>query len=501
MLNKIYKINKTDNVAVLLYAAKSNEIIEYQDKTIKVKDNINQNHKIALIDIEQGSAIIKYGYIIGYATKPIKAGEFVHTHNIKTSLSGILEYKYNKCLKGYTTNKSKINFKGYVRENSSIGIRNEIWIINTVGCVNQTSRIIAQKANIKFNNLIANNHIDGIFDHPHPYGCSQTGDDQLYTQKILAQMVNHPNAAGVLVIGLGCENNNIQEFKKVLGNYNPSRVKFLQTQNVADEIGQGLSLLEELVAYALKFKRIDCPIEKLVVGLKCGGSDALSGITANPLVGMFSDILIENGGSTILTEVPEMFGAETTLMERCINEKVFLKTVKLINDFKDYYLSHGQVIYENPSPGNKEGGISTLEEKSLGCTQKSGKQNVVDVLDYGENLKHPGLNLLKSPGNDIVSSTALMASGAQLILFTTGRGTPFGTAIPTIKISSNTELSNRKKSWIDYNAYKIIESIDTKSIADDFFTFVLKIASKDMKAKNEINGYRDIAIFKDGVTL
>lgn len=493
--SKLLRINKKDNVGVALENVEKDEIIVFDGTSLKAREAIDKGHKIALADIAEDEDIIKYGFPIGHAVRPILAGEYIHTHNIKTNLKGLLDYSYSPALNEKNI-LSASKFMGYIRENGDVGIRNEIWIINTVGCVNKTSEIIAMEANKKFADKTG-----GIFAFPHPYGCSQLGNDHLATQKILAGMVKHPNAAGVLVIGLGCENNNVTEFKKVLGDYCPDRVKFLVTQEVEDEIEEGLKLIGELAEYAGNFKRQECPADKLVVGLKCGGSDAFSGITGNPLVGEFSDLLIAQGGTSILTEVPEMFGAETLLMNRCMDEAVFQKTVNLINNFKEYFMKYNQEIYENPSPGNKKGGISTLEEKSLGCTQKGGTGDVVDVLDYGERTTRPGLNLLKGPGNDIVAATALTAAGAHIILFTTGRGTPLGAPVPTIKISTNSELYRGKRNWIDYNAGSLLEGNNMEEVKTDFFNFVLKVASGEVRAKNEANGYREIAIFKDGVTL
>lgn len=493
--DKLIRIHEKDNVAVALADIQQGETVTLGDFTITALEEIDKGHKIAFQDIPEGENIVKYGFPIGHATQPIKAGQYIHTHNIKTNLGGLLEYSYTPELSTMEVDKNA-EFMGYVRENGEVGIRNEIWIVNTVGCVNKTSELLAKEANAKFAGLT-----DGIFAFPHPYGCSQLGDDHLTTQKILADMVKHPNAAGVLVLGLGCENNNIPEFKKIIGEYSDKRVKFLSTQEVDDEIEAGLQIIGELVDYAKECKREKIPASKLVVGLKCGGSDAFSGITANPLVGVFSDILIQHGGTSILTEVPEMFGAETILMNRCIDEEVFNKTVGLINNFKEYYIKHNQVVYENPSPGNKKGGISTLEEKSLGCTQKGGAGNVVDVLDYGERVSIPGLNLLRGPGNDIVAVTALMAAGAHIVLFTTGRGTPLGSPVPTVKVATNTDLATRKSNWIDFNAGQLLEGKEMKEVGKDFFEYVLKVASGEIQTKNEENGYREIAIFKDGVTL
>ena len=360
-------------------------------KLDNVEINLENGHKFAICDIKQGENIIKYGNPIGHATCDIKKGEHVHTHNVKTNLSGNLEYKYNYKDYGVIPVDTDATINAYIRENGDIGIRNEIWIVNTVGCVNKVAQKLASITGAKY--------------FPHPFGCSQLGDDQKLTQLILKGMVNHPNAAGVLVLGLGCENNNITLFKEVLGKYNENRVKFLNCQDFEDEIQEGIRLINELKVYADTFKREPVHISKLRLGLKCGGSDGYSGISANPLVGSLSDKLISYGGSCVLTEVPEMFGAEHLLMERCESEEVFNKTVSLINDFKDYYTRHNQVIYENPSPGNKAGGITTLEEKSLGCVQKGGLGKVVDVLNYGDTLTKNGLSLLNGPGNDIVAIT------------------------------------------------------------------------------------------------
>ena len=453
------------------------------NKLDNVDINLEDGHKYALRDIRQGENIIKYGNPIGHAICDIKKGEHVHTHNVKTNLSGNLEYSYEPKFYDTPEQPTDRTFMGYMRENGDVGIRNEIWIVNTVGCVNKISQKLAELTGAKY--------------FPHPFGCSQLGDDQTVTQKILRGMVNHPNAAGVLVLGLGCENNNIEVFKKVLGEYNPDRVKFLNTQDADDDIAAGVALIEELKAYAARFERTPVPVSKLRIGLKCGGSDGYSGITANPLVGRLSDKVISHGGSCVLTEVPEMFGAEHLLMQRCESREVFNKTVRLINDFKDYYTRHNQVIYENPSPGNKKGGITTLEEKSLGCVQKGGLSKVVDVLDYGDVLTKNGLSLLNGPGNDIVAITNLMAAGVHIILFTTGRGTPVGAPVPTVKIATNHSLAERKSGWIDFDASPTLAG---NSLTDELFEYVISVA-EGRETKNEINNYREISIFKDGVTL
>lgn len=452
------------------------------NKLDNVEINLENGHKYALCDIKAGENVIKYGNPIGHATEDIKKGEHVHTHNLKTNLSGELTYKYSGGV-DYSHKKSDKTFLGYARENGDVGIRNEIWIIPTVGCVNK----IAEK--------LAN--LTGAFAYTHPFGCSQLGDDQRTTQLILKGLVNHPNAGGVLVLGLGCENNNIAEFKKVLGDWNDKRVKFLNCQDYEDEISEGVKIINKLKEYASNFSKTPVPVSKLRVGLKCGGSDGYSGISANPLLGRFSDTLTSFGGSVVLTEVPEMFGAEHLLMERVENKDVFDKSVSLINNFKNYYVSHNQVVYENPSPGNKAGGITTLEEKSLGCVQKGGACVVRDVLDYGDTIKKAGLSLLNGPGNDIVAITNLTACGVHMILFTTGRGTPLGAPVPTVKVATNNTLAKNKSAWIDFDASPILngEDLDSK-----FFDYVLKVAS-GKETKNEQNGYREISIFKDGVTL
>lgn len=452
-------------------------------KLDNVEVNLENGHKYAIRDIAKGENIIKYGNPIGHATEDIKAGDHVHSHNVKTNLSGNIEYKYSPV----EINKERIatdkTFMGYVRKNGDVGIRNEIWIINTVGCVNKVAKKLAD--------------LTGAIHFEHPFGCSQLGGDHKTTQLILRGLINHPNAAGVLVLGLGCENNNIDEFKKVLGEYDAERVKFLNCQDFDDEIAEGVKIINELKAYADTFKREPVHISKLRLGLKCGGSDGFSGISANPLVGRLSDKLISYGGSCVLTEVPEMFGAEHLLMQRCGTKELFDKTVDLINNFKDYFTRHNQVIYENPSPGNKAGGITTLEEKSLGCIQKGGLGEVVDVLDYGDVLTKNGLSLLNGPGNDIVAITNLTAAGVHMVLFTTGRGTPVGAPVPTVKVATNKSLAERKKNWIDFDASPTLEG---NPLTDEFLDYIIEVAS-GKETTNEINDYREISIFKDGIVL
>lgn len=503
MAQHMIQINSQDNVLVALQEIKRGETILLTNLQVTALEDIPKGHKMAVQVIPAGTDVIKFGHSIGNAKETIHPGEWVHTHNLQSGLKGILEYHYQPAAveshETYETheNHDSRTFPGYLRDGGKVGIRNEIWILNTVGCINKTCEMLAKLAGQQYKDR----KVDGIHHFSHPYGCSQLGDDLLNTQKILAGLVDHPNAGGVLVVGLGCENNNIREFKKVLGDYDPRRVKFLSVQEENDELEEGLKLLEELVGYAETFVRQPVLLSKLIVGLKCGGSDGFSGITANPLVGAFSDMLIGYGGTTILTEVPEMFGAETILMNRAENDVVFEKTVHLINDFKAYFLRHDQVVYENPSPGNKEGGITTLEEKSLGCTQKGGTTRVVDVLSYGHRVSKNGLNLLEAPGNDLVSVTALIAAGAQLVLFTTGRGTPFGGPVPTVKISTTTGLSEKKRTWIDFNAGQLLDGRSMDDVKADFFEYITAVASGGMQTRNEQNGFKEIAIFKSGVTL
>ncbi|MBQ6829851.1 MAG: altronate dehydratase [Clostridia bacterium] len=451
-----------------------------------VQVDLDNGHKYALRDIAAGENVIKYGNPIGHAICAIAAGEHVHTHNMQTNLGDTLTYTYEPQFTPVTLVDSEKRFMGYLREDGRVGIRNEIWIVNTVGCVNKTAKRLAD--------------LTGAKHFEHPFGCSQLGDDHTKTQQILKGLVNHPNAAGVLVLGLGCENNNIAAFQKVLGSWDDRRVKFLNTQDVEDEIAAGVALIDELKQYADTFSPTPLPLSKLVVGLKCGGSDGYSGITANPVVGAFSDRLIAYGGSCVLTEVPEMFGAEQLLMQRCETKELFDKTVKMVNNFKDYFRRHNQVIYENPSPGNKAGGITTLEEKSLGCVQKGGLAPVVDVLDYGDIVTKNGLSLLNGPGNDIVAVTNLTAAGAHLILFTTGRGTPVGAPVPTVKIATNHALAERKAHWIDFDASPLLGGATMDELAERLTDTVIAVASGE-PTKNERNGYHEISIFKDGIVL
>ncbi len=487
------KIHENDNVIVALRDLHAGERLD-MGVALTVLQEIPAGHKMAVRDLAAGEDIIKYGFRIGTAREEIKSGSWVHTHNIETALGDLLEYTYEPAAEEIKSTEAAA-FLGFNRPDGKVGVRNEVWIVPTVGCVNSIAAAMAKAAN-----RMVHGSVEEVVAFPHPYGCSQMGDDQEHTRTILADLINHPNAGGVLVLGLGCENSNIGELKKYIGKYDEKRVKFLVCQEVEDEMEAGAGLLKELIDYAASFEREKISASRLIIGMKCGGSDGFSGITANPLVGRFSDILIAKGGTTILTEVPEMFGAETLLMNRCDNRELFDQTVRLINDFKQYFKDNHQTIYENPSPGNKKGGISTLEDKSLGCTQKSGSAPVKGVLSYGEQVKTPGLNLLSAPGNDLVASTALAASGAHIVLFTTGRGTPFASPVPTVKISSNTSLANKKKNLIDFNAGVLTEDAELDKMGQKLFDYVIEVASGRKVCSEEV-GFHDMAIFKQGVTL
>ncbi len=493
---KYLRINPSDNVAVAISTLEPCEKITVSGDEITLQNEIPAGHKFSLKAFEVGDFIVKYGYAIGHAREAIVKGGLVNEKNIKTNLDGLLDYNYTPTLEYPEVADRKLTFKGYRRKNGDVGTRNEVWVIPTVGCVNGTINQLVDALKRETNGI----GVDAIVGYPHNYGCSQLGGDHENTRKILRNLVKHPNAGGVLVVGLGCENNQLTAFRELLGDFDPSRVKFMETQKVSDEFVDGMSLLREIYEVASKDERTEVPLSELRVGLKCGGSDGFSGITANPLLGVFSDFLVAQGGTTVLTEVPEMFGAETILMNRCESTELFDKTVHLINDFKDYFIKNEQPIYENPSPGNKAGGISTLEEKSLGCTQKCGKSVVKDVLMYGETLKTKGLNLFSAPGNDLVAATALGSAGCQIVLFTTGRGTPFGSFVPTMKISTNSTLAANKPGWIDFNAGVILENKTMEETHESFVEYILKVASGE-QVNNEKKNYREIAIWKSGVTL
>ena len=490
------KINPADSVVVCLQPKKKGDIIEIDGKEIVINQDIPAGHKVLIQDTPEGADIIKYGYPIGHAMQDLKAGDWVNEHNLKTNLSGTLEYTYHPVNQSLDIKNENRTFKGYLRQNGDVGIRNEIWIVPTVGCVNGIAERLATQLRQETNG----EGVDAIHAWHHNYGCSQLSDDHENTRKILRDICLHPNAGAVLVLSLGCENNQPETFMELLGDYDQNRIRLLVTQQVNDEMEAGMSILRQLYEIARRDQRQEVPVAQLRVGLKCGGSDGFSGITANPLVGAFSDWLVAQGGTSVLTEVPEMFGAETILMNRCRTEELFHQTVSMINNFKEYFLSHGEPVGENPSPGNKAGGISTLEDKALGCTQKCGKAPVCGVMEYGDRLQSAGLNLLSAPGNDLVASTALAACGCHLVLFTTGRGTPFGTFVPTMKIATNPDLALRKKSWIDFSAGQLVEGRTMQELLPEFIDKVLHVASGE-PARNEANGYREISIFKNGVTL
>ena len=491
------KINPADSVVVCLRPFQKGETIEVDGKSITLLQDTPAGHKVLINDAAQGENIIKYGYPIGHAKEDLKSGQWVNENNLKTNLSGTLTYEYHPVNEKLSIPADSRTFIGYRRKNGEVGIRNEVWIVPTVGCVNG----IAERLASQLEKETQLEGIDAVHAWHHNYGCSQLSGDHENTRKVLRDIVLHPNAGAVLVLSLGCENNQPDDFMAMLGDYDHDRIKLLVTQKVeGDEVEAGMEILRGLYNIAKQDKREACPLNELRVGLKCGGSDGFSGITANPLVGEFSDFLVAQGGTSILTEVPEMFGAETILMNRCETPALFEQTVKLINDFKEYFLSHGEPVGENPSPGNKAGGISTLEDKALGCTQKCGRAPVSGVLGYGDRLQVKGLNLLSAPGNDLVASTALAASGCQIVLFTTGRGTPFGTFIPTMKISTNSNLFHNKPNWIDFNAGQLVEGRPMKEVLNDFIDKIISVANGE-PSQNEKNGYREISIFKNGVTL
>jgi altronate hydrolase len=498
----ILVIHPADNVAVALRELQAGQTVTVAGREITLAERIPFGHKFAIRPIAQREQVIKYGHPIGHAEAVIPMGTWVHVHNVRTNLSGVEDYVFSpqastaSQISRATAGDDGLTFQGFVRPNGEVGIRNEIWILPTVGCVNEIAESLARRFREQTGGTI-----DGVYAFTHPHGCSQLGDDHRNTQKILAMLARHPNAGGVLIVGLGCENNTVADMRKCIGDDDPDRYRFLIAQEAGDEFALGMQYLGELAAYAGRVHRQAVPIARLRVGLKCGGSDGLSGITANPLIGAVCDELVARGGSAILTETPEMFGTEPLFMNRCISRQVFDKCAAMVNGFKEYFLRHGQVVYDNPSPGNKDGGITTLEEKSLGCLQKGGTTAVVDVLAYGDRVSHTGLNFIAGPGNDIVSVTLLAASGAHLILFSTGRGTPLGGPTPTIKISTNTALARRKPNWIDFDAGRLLEGVDMPGLARELLGNVLEIAGGKVQTRNELNGFRQIAIFKDGVTL
>ena len=496
-MKKVLQLHEKDNVAIALQPLKQGEEYPINNTLLIPRQDIQKGHKIALTDLEFKQSVIKYGSPIGHVTSSVKAGDWVHINNLKTNLCDEISYNFDSPFNPeLTVEDDSPEIQIYRRTNGDVAIRNELWIIPTVGCVNGMAKLMVQEFLQQHPDLA----IDGVHVFPHQFGCSQLGDDLENTKKLLQNMALHPNAGGVLVVGLGCENNQVSAFKRTLGDHDQERVKFLISQHVDDEVEAGVAILNQLYDRMKEDKRQPGRLSEIKFGLECGGSDGLSGITANPLLGQLSDYLISRGGTTVLTEVPEMFGAETLLMSRCKDERTFNKLVDMINGFKRYYMDHDQPIYENPSPGNKSGGISTLEDKSLGCTQKSGNSSVQAVVDYGERIDTKGLNLLNAPGNDAIATSALASSGCHMVLFTTGRGTPYGGWVPTLKIATNTELAEKKKHWIDFDAGRLINDKTMSMLLDEFLSLLVDVCN-GKPVKNEVNDIREVAIWKSGVTL
>jgi altronate hydrolase len=490
-LSDLHIVHADDHVGIALRPITAGETVS----GVAARMAIPKGHKMALKAIAAGDDVRKYGWPIGKATTAIEPGDHVHTHNLATKLSSVESYSFSRALRGHIAPKIERTFMGYRRKNGRVGTRNEIWILCTVGCVARTSQKIAEEANRRFAGKI-----DGVFAFTHPFGCSQLGDDLDNTRRITTALASHPNAGGVLILGLGCENNQLEVLLKSAPGIDRDRLRSFTTQGVGDEIEEGLAAVAELVELAGRDKREPCPVSDLVLGLKCGGSDGFSGVTANPLVGMMADRVAGAGGIPVLTEIPEIFGAEQLLMQRASDQQVFDDVVSVVNDFKNYFISHGQPIYENPSPGNVAGGITTLEEKSLGAVQKGGHATLTQVLRYGDQVQRKGLALLEAPGADGVSSTALVAAGSTVLLFTTGRGTPLGFPAPTLKIASNSELATRKPNWIDFDAGVVLHGASMDKAADDLMDLIIDTAS-GRRTRAEINGEREIAIWKNGVTL
>lgn len=490
------QLHPDDDVAVAVSSLARGDRVRVAKSIIEVTEDIPAGHKVALRTIADGEVIRKYGWPIGLATRAIDAGSWVHSHNLRTRLSG-----FDRIDGGDERNLAPLSavaaetFEGFRRRDGRVATRNEIWILATVGCVARTAERIARSAMERHAG-----EVDGVHALTHPLGCSQLGDDLARTRRLIAALARHPNAGGVLLLGLGCESNQIDALVAELGGVEPARLRTLTAQAVADELDAGLEAVAGLVAVARRDRRESCPVADLRLGLKCGGSDGFSGITANPLVGRVTDRCVAAGGTAILTEIPETFGAEGLLLGRAASSQTRERLAALFRDFRRYFIDHGEPVHENPSPGNIAGGITTLEEKSLGAVQKGGRATVTEALRYADCVSGPGLAVLEAPGNDAVSSTALVAAGATVLLFTTGRGTPLGFPVPTIKIASNSALAARKPSWIDYDAGRILAGVEPGQAADELYELVLATAS-GRRTRNEINDEREIAIWKQGVTL
>lgn len=483
-------LHSGDGVAVVTEDVRKGETVSVNGREIAAKDDIPALHKIALRDIPAGEKVIKYGYPIGVSLG-ICAGEHVHTHNLRSDLRASDEYEYRPSAASVPPFPDR-EFAGFRRLDGRVGIRNQVLVVPTVGCINNVCEEVARIARER-------SGYSEIYAMPHPYGCSQLHGDLRATREILAGLASNPNNGGVLVVSLGCENNTLDEFLQCLHLSDPARLRAMRTQDEGDEIEKGVALACELARLCEGDARTPCRLSDLNIGLKCGGSDAFSGVTANPVVGALADMAVGAGGSAVMTEIPEMFGAEQQLLDRCVSEEKFSSLAQVIQDFKQYFISHGESVGENPSPGNKKGGITTLEEKSLGCVLKGGHSAVSDVLRYGESLRAKGLTVVEAPGNDATAQTALAAAGAQIVLFTTGRGTPLGGVVPTVKIATNGALAAAKPRWIDFDA-SCAFGCGIVGAAEKLIDLLVRVAGGEPVAA-ERNRSREIAVWKRGVTL
>jgi len=537
MQKKLIKVHPSDNVAVALVNLKAGEVVTFEGQDIKVVSDVKAKHKIALTDLQSGDKIIMYGVLVGKANTPIMLGDVLTINNVKHESAKVTQKTDTTGWSAPNVDKWKDKtFMGYHREDGQVGTANTWLFFPLVFCENRNiellkdifeKELLTQKSNSHRmllrslvnegdgNTAVEPEQTTNVFDNievkfiTHPGGCGGIRQDSESLARLLAGYVKNPNVAGATVLSLGCQNLQIDIFNKALEAISPNNKKpvLMYEQQQMGTVDEMLTAIIknsfEAIKEANKIERQPAPLSKLKVGLECGGSDGFSGISANPTLGYTSDMLVALGGTAILAEFPELCGVEQELVNRCVEEDKANKFLGLMQAFEKSVVDAGSGFDMNPSPGNIKDGLITDAMKSAGAAKKGGTSPVVDVLDYGEYVTNPGLNLLCTPGNDVESTTAMVGSGANIVLFTTGLGTPTGNPItPVIKVSSNSELAAKMSDIIDVDTGDVIKGEKTiEEMAETMLQYIIDVASGTIKSKASILNQDDFIPWKRGVSL
>jgi len=498
--NSAIHLHPTDNVAIARVQLGAGTELRVAGQRLEVKEAISAGHKIALVAIPQGAVVLRYGQVIGRARQPIERGRHVHTHNLAFEELHF-DYEYPSGETPLPARRASPTFLGYPREDGSVGTRNYIAVVAASNCAAHTAEMIARSFDGE--SLPAN--IDGVVAFPHGEGCGHTiGPDTAQLRRTLAGVLAHPNVSAAVILGLGCEVNQIEHY---LGPNAPrtSRLVGMTLQSSGGTRGAVTAARAEiarLMEQCSAEQRKEVPASGIVLGLNCGGSDSFSGITANPALGVCSDMLAELGATAVLAETTEIFGAEHLLVRRARNRQVAEKLLSFVQGYKQYLTRFAGSFDDNPSPGNKEGGLTNIIEKSLGAVAKAGTSPLTDAVDYAEPVHTPGFVFMNTPGYDPVSLTGLAAGGCNLIAFTTGRGSAIGfPSVPVLKIASNSHTYRRMQDNMDINAGTIADGEKSvQQVGGEIFEMLLRVASGE-RTRAESLGHQEFVPWRIGPVL